>query len=182
MSNFEDAVDYVLDRELGYVDSPNDSGGATNFGISLRFLRSLTEENQRKYGIFEPINEQTIQELSVEQAKCIYKGEFWDNARFSDVRDQLVCNYIFDMAVNCGIAQSVKIVQRSLWALSFSRRFIVDDGILGDRTLERLNIILPDMVMPVLVASRASYYRLLAEIRPKDKENLEGWLNRSYRI
>jgi len=182
VSNFEDAVEYVLNREDGYVDSPNDSGGATNFGISLRFLRSLTEENQRRYGIFEPINEQTIKDLSVEQAQCIYKGEFWEHARFAAIRDQLVCNYVFDMAVNCGIAQSIKIVQRSLWALSYSRKFLADDGILGDHTLKRLNIILPDMLLPVLVASRASYYRLLAEIRPKDKENLEGWLNRAYRI
>jgi lysozyme family protein len=182
VATFEDAVEYVLEREQGFVNSPSDSGGATNFGISLRFLRSLSEESQRKYGIFEPINEQTIKDLSLEQARCIYKSEFWDHSRFADVRCQLVCNYLFDMAVNCGIAQSIKILQRSLWALSYSRKFMADDGILGDHTLDRLNIIIPDMILPVLVASRAAYYRLLAEKRPKDKENLDGWLNRAYRI
>ncbi len=137
---------------------------------------------QRKYGIFEPIDDKTIRDLTKEQAVFIYRCEFWEHARFAEITDQLVCNYIFDMAVNMGFVQAFKIVQRSIWALSFSRKYIVDDGILGDRTLERLNIILPDLVMPVLVANRAAFYRLLVEKRPKDRSNLDGWLNRCYRI
>lgn len=182
MSNFEDAIDYVLKREGGFSDNPADSGGTTNFGISLRFLRELNEEAQRKYGIFEPINEKTVRDLTKEQAVFVYRCEFWQRMPFEEIVDQLVCNYIFDMAVNMGIAQAIKIVQRSLWAVSFSRAYIADDGILGQRTLERLNIIVPDLILPVLVASRAAFYRLLAEKRPKDRENLNGWLNRCYRL
>lgn len=182
MSNFEDSVAYVLAREGGYIESPSDTGGTTNYGISLRFLRQLPEENTRKYGIFEPINEKTIKELTIEQAHCIYKGQFWSAARFADIHYQSVCNYVFDMAVNCGIPQSIKIVQRSLWALLYSRQIIVDDGILGDNTLNSLNFSYPDFVLPVLIASRASFYRLLVEKNPKQKVNLDGWLNRAYWI
>ena len=182
MSVFEDAVAYVMEREGGLSENPSDSGGITNGGVSLRFLRDLSPERQRKYGIFEPITEQTIRDLAHDQIVFIYRGEFWDIARFADIRDQLVCNYIFDTAVNAGISQSIKLLQRSLWALNYSRKYIADDGILGDMTIERLNLIMPDIVMPVLVASRAAYYRLLAEIQPKDRSNLNGWLNRCYRL
>ncbi len=42
MSNFEKAVEKVLEHEGGYVDHKNDPGGATNYGISLRFVKQST--------------------------------------------------------------------------------------------------------------------------------------------
>ena len=37
MSAFELAIPIVLKHEGGFADNPADPGGATNFGISLRF-------------------------------------------------------------------------------------------------------------------------------------------------
>lgn len=39
MRPFEDFVKVILKHEGGYVDHPNDPGGATKYGISLRFLQ-----------------------------------------------------------------------------------------------------------------------------------------------
>ena len=183
MSQFDDAVEYVLDREKGLEENNvSDSGGITNFGISLRFLRELSPESLRRYGIFEPVSDITIRELTRDQAKFIYRGEFWDTAPFGDIKDQRMCNYIFDMAVNMGICQAIKIVQYSLWAIYCTRKFIKDDGILGQDTLYQINLVTVDRLLPVLVANRASFYRLLVEIHPKDRSNLDGWLARTYRI
>ena len=41
MADFKQAIAKVLKNEGGYVDNPNDLGGTTNFGISLRFLQSI---------------------------------------------------------------------------------------------------------------------------------------------
>lgn len=183
MGDFNKAVDFVLENEKGLSENPNDAGGITNFGISLRFLRELPSENLRRYGIFEiTMSDQTIRDLTRDQAKFIYRGEFWEVAPFEKIKSQRVCDYVFDMACNCGVAQSIKIIQRSLWAVFFNRDVVKDDGILGEQTLTRLNFLSDNEILPVLIANRASYYRLLAEIRPKDKENLNGWLNRCYRI
>ncbi len=181
MSNFDEAVNYVLDREGGLVESPSDMGGITNFGISLRFLREIPPDRLRRYSIFEPITEHTIKELMVEQAKLIYEGEFWHEAPFENIYSQKLCNYFFDMVVNCGITQAIKLLQRAIWAANFDRTLLRDDGLLGERTIGYVNSI-DEELLPILVASRASFYRLLVEIRPNQKANLEGWLNRCYRV
>ena len=73
MSDFNVAVDFVLENEGGLSENPKDTGGITNFGISLRFLRELPNENLRRYGIFEPVTEMTVRDLTIDQAKFIYR-------------------------------------------------------------------------------------------------------------
>jgi lysozyme family protein len=178
------AIDFVLSNEGGFVDNPNDSGGATNFGLSLRFLREIPNDRLRKYGIFKNGDElgvEDIRDLTLDQARLIYKGEFWDSAPFDKINDQLIATYLFDMAVLHGIAQAIKIAQRGSWAVYRTYGYIKADGIMGEKTQEVLND-LGDSFIPVLMAMRASFCRLLAELRPKDKEFLDGWLKRCYRI
>lgn len=179
MASFETAVEYVLPNEGGLSENPHDSGGITNFGISLRFLREVDEERLRKYGIFETVNEETIRNLTVGQAKLIYRGEFWEGNGFENINSQDICNYIFDMAINFGISQAVKLTQRSCWACAFTRRYLRDDGIMGRMTTDVINSVEDDL-LPVLISTRASLYRSLVLVNPKDEIFLEGWLNRCY--
>ncbi len=181
MSTFSEAVDYVLAREGGLNENPNDLGGITNLGISLRFLREVPNARLRRYSIFEPVTEQTIRDLVVEQVKPIYKGEFWDEAPFENIESQKLCNYYFDMAFNLGVHQATKLLQRAIWAASFDRTLLRDDGLLGERTVGYVNSY-GDALLPILVAVRASFYRLIAELRPNQKSNLSGWLNRCYNV
>ncbi len=181
MSSFDIAVDYVLAREGGLFESEMDSGGTTNFGISLRFLREVPAERLRRYGIFDSVSEQAIRDLTVDQAKLIYKGEFWDEAPFAEIESQRLCNYYFDMVVVSGISQATRLLQRAICAASLDRSLLRDDGILGERTLKYLNAIGEDLLL-TLVAVRESFFRLIAEVRPKDKVHLNGWLNRCYNV
>jgi lysozyme family protein len=183
MADFTTAVNVVLGNEGGFVDTPNDSGGATNFGISLRFLRDVPIERLRKYGIFklpEELNVEDIKDLTADQARLIYKGEFWDHARFDEIQNQKCCTYIFDMAVNHGITQAIKIAQRSTWAAYAHINLIKDDGVLGSETLSCINS-LKEFCLPTLMAERAGFMRLIAAKNSKDEEFLHGWLSRCYR-
>ena len=47
MANFESAIKKTLKHEGGYNEVKGDAGGATNFGISLRFLKSIFKDNVR---------------------------------------------------------------------------------------------------------------------------------------
>jgi len=177
MVNFDMAVEFVLQNEGGLVENENDAGGITNFGISLRFLRSLDDAKLKKYGIFIPPDAESVKELSREQARTIYFGEFWEKSGIIGLREQNVANYLFDMMVNMGTGQAVKILQRATWALTCNVGCIKDDGIMGEMTLSLANAFASGEVIPVLMAIRAEFYRSLD--RPAF---LNGWLKRTYRI
>jgi len=183
MAAFDVAVTFVLANEGGFVDDANDAGGATNFGISARFLAGLPVDNLQKYGIYSsPISRETVQNLTIVQAKAIYKGEFWDHADFADIVSPYLANYIFDMCVNHGIEEGIKLTQRALWAVYGKIDVVLDDGVLGEQTLKVLNVCDPHVMESVLMAERAGYVRLLVARDSKDGGFLHGWLERCYRI
>lgn len=180
MGKFDSAVKFMLANEGGLIDHPADPGGITNYGISLRFLRALSPEKLRRYGLFDPVTEKDIREMTIDQAILIYRGEFWEAAPFEKIQNQVLCNYIFDCCVNLGIGQGVKIAQRATWAAMKTRGYIKDDGEMGSKTVQAINQC-SFMLLPPLLAVRAGFYRLLAEKNPANKEFLDGWLNRAYR-
>lgn len=178
MANFDEAVALVLKNEGLLVKESHDKGGITKYGISLRFLRSLETEKLREYGIFEFPVDETIKDLTLDQAKKIYLQEFWNAASFEKIGNQEQANYIFDTAVNMGIAPAIKCVQRAIWAV-MKRREMPDDGILGAMTLagiQRCGFLL----MPAMRSERAGYYRLTVAHDETQDANLQGWLNRAY--
>lgn len=179
MSDFETAINFVLKNEDGLNVDKRDRGGITNFGISLRFLCGVCAEHLHECNIFEQPNEETIKNLTIDQARKLYKLEFWDNAPFDQILNQEFCNYIFDMAVNMGIHPAIKLVQRACWAVMRKWELLQDDGIMGEKTLIAIDKC-GFMIMPALRAERANFYRNLAKIEPDEKEYLNGWFNRTY--
>ncbi len=111
------AVKYVLRFEGELSENPKDPGGITKYGISLRFLKSIPPERLKSYGIFvaETINNEDIEHLTIDQAKTLYKGEFWDHLPLQRINNQSVINSLFDACINLGIAPAIK-------CMSFSSR------------------------------------------------------------
>ena len=180
MFKFEHAVEYVLKHEGGLSENPNDAGGITNFGISWRFLKSLSVATLKGYGIYvdDGVTQDDVRLLSIEQAKDIYLGEFWNHSAFEKIETQDVCNYVFDMAVNMGINPSIKCAQRATWAVMRKREIIKDDGILGPKSIQMINQC-GTVLLYSLRSERAGYYRIVAE-KPEQDIFLMGWLNRAY--
>src|SRR5271168_2938653 len=144
MSSFDEAVDYVIGNEGGLEGDLDgrDPGGISNLGISLRLLKGISASSLRKYGIAgtpQTINTDTIRDLTLDQAKAVYKGEFWDHAPFGTINNQANCNYIFDMAVNQGIAPAIKCAQRACWAVQGIMNVTPDDGVMGEDTIDLIN-------------------------------------------
>ncbi len=180
MADFAKAVSFVLGNEGGFANDPEDAGGATNYGISLRFLQALPDEKLRQYGFHIPPDLMSIEKMTLDQATAVYMGEFWEAAPFGEIFSQSVCNYVFDMAVNHGPSIGIKLLQRALCAVMTSKNFLVDDGRLGPKTLGALShgaVVLP----AVLIAQRAQFYRELVQVRPANRKFLDGWLTRAFR-
>jgi lysozyme family protein len=178
MSKFDKAVEQVLKWEGGYVKDVSDPGGCTNFGISLRFLRTLNDDVLKKYGIFENVNCDTIKNLTVDQARRIYFEQFWEGHHFDSIDSHNLCGYTFDLCVNIGTNRGIALLQRAILAAKFERHFIQCDGFLNDKTIAIVNEI-GEMLLPILVAIRAEYYSALAK-QANFGKFLDGWLNRTY--
>ncbi len=181
MANFESAIKFVLSNEGGLSEVADDPGGITNFGISLRFLREVAPDVLKKAGIFEVVDENTIRNLTVDQATILYREEFWEKAQFLKLNNQILCNYIFDMCVNHGIAQGIKLAQRAVCACQKKMDFLADDGIMGSKTIAGINYA-GFLLQYAMIAERAGFVRLLVCQLPRLEKFLHGWLERCYKI
>ena len=133
--NFDAAFQHVLKHEGGYVNHPSDPGGATNMGI--------TEAVARRVGYRGP-----MQDLPVELAKRIYHEDYWKAVR-ADELPPAVRYAVFDAAVNSGVAQSVRWLQRALG--------VADDGVLGPKTLAAATAANPDALRARIIAQRLTF-------------------------
>lgn len=182
MALFEPAIQLVLSNEGGYSDSPKDTGGSTNFGISLRFLRSINNANLRKYGIFKQssvLGMDDIKDLTQAQAKLIYRNEFWNAAPFSQIESQILCNSVFDMCVNAGIATSIKLLQKAINSFLPAENLLLRDGVLGPKTLSALNQVSTVEVLTAFRKDRENYYRDIVSRNPNQAVFLNSWLHRA---
>lgn len=109
MTLFEQCFDKLMGHEGGYVNNPKDPGGETNWGISKRSYPQIDIKN-----------------LSREGAKAIYKTDYWDRAQ-CDRLPPTLAYLLFDCAVNSGIGQAVRFLQRAVG--------VADDGQIGPLTL-----------------------------------------------
>lgn len=178
MNSFDIAFNYVIENEGGLIDNPNDPGGITKYGISLRFLKSIPLDILKSFGIYSAESDD-ISNLTIPQAKSLYKYSFWDIAKFTDITNQDCVNYIFDMAVNMGINPAIKCAQRACWSFMGKKGIIDDDGILGKKSIEMINHC-GRYLLPSIRSERAGYYRVLIAERNNLKEFINGWLNRAY--
>ena len=166
--NFEVAVQATLDHEGGYVDHPSDPGGATKYGISLRFLRDIGVDIDRDGDV----DADDIRGLTRQQAKLLYFRQFWQKNRYGSFPSHEIAAKVFDLSVNMGPRQAHKILQRALRACGEP---IADDGIVGPRTMAALNSAPDHCVLSAIRSEAAGFYRYL-----RKPEFERGWLRRAY--
>lgn len=122
---FDQAFERVIGHEGGFQDDPRDRGNWTTGIIGQGELKGT------KFGIAaHSYPHLDIRNLTLDQAKAIYKRDFWDRAR-GDQMDGAIAYQLFDMAVNHGNGNAIRMLQRAL--------DVADDGIVGPMTLGALS-------------------------------------------
>jgi lysozyme family protein len=181
MSTIELALPVIFKHEGLFVNNPNDPGGATKYGISLRFLKSLKDIDHD--GFLEgdldhdgDVDLSDIKDMTMDQAANLYRVYFWDKYGYSRITDQILATKIFDLAVNMGSIQAHKLAQRACWALN-GYKCINDDGLLGNISIALLNALKP--IAPIR-SEADGFYRSLVVGKPAWQPNLNGWLARAY--
>lgn len=180
---FSTAIQTVLKHEGGYVNDPDDPGGATNWGISLRFLRQVGEIDADGDGFFDfdidrsgEIDPGDIQLLTKEDAMALYREHWWDKYRYEDLPPAIGVK-VFDLSVNMGAVQAHKLLQRACHAVGLP---LTEDGILGPRTRAAVQAADAYQLRAALRSEAAGFYRSLVASRPSLKKYLKGWLRRAY--
>lgn len=93
MDHFNAALADVLKHEGGYSDHKADLGGATHFGISLRFLKQLPDLAGDINGDGH-INVLDIQQMTAAHAAEFYRQYFWLHYRLEQVHSEKNCHQI----------------------------------------------------------------------------------------
>ena len=164
-----------LRKEGGFVDHPDDRGGATNFG--------LTESVARAAGWGG-----AMRDLPRDLAVAVYRRRYWTAPRFDRVAAiaPAVAAELFDTGVNMGTGVAAGFLQRSLNALN--RRGvdwpdIAVDRAIGGATLGALRRLIAVRGTPgdvallkALNALQGARYIELAEGRQANESFLFGWL------
>ena len=117
MNNFDQCLALVLQIEKGFVNDPNDPGGATNFGVT-----KVTYEQF----IGHPVSVDDMRALTVDQITPLYRRMFWDAVHGDDLPAG-VDYAIFDFAVNSGVKRAAKALQQAV--------NVTVDGSIGPKTM-----------------------------------------------
>ena len=188
---FSIALGHVLKMEGGYNDIKEDKGGATNYGISLRFLQSLPEDLGDIDGDGD-IDKDDIKNISLDNVYEIYKTMFWDKyvARIdlstnfhTSTRDNLKL-VLFDMYVNHSPRAVNRMLQRAVNACrKKSSHLLVEDGLWGRQSSAALNQVESlECLMTAIRSERHAYYRELVLRDDSQKKFLKGWRKRALEI
>lgn len=173
MAKFEEAIDVILDHEGGFVDHPKDPGGATNYGISLKWLQREGMDLDQSGAV----DVADILFLTVDKAKELYRTGFWNPMRCEEINDQTIATKHFDMGVNMGVRRAVRILQTSCNSLGSK---LMVDGIPGPNTIHEANRWEPRFLLKELQLEQRVYYKTLVNLYPdKFTVFLKGWLDRA---
>jgi len=176
MADFMDAVGETLEREGGseFVNHPDDPGGATRWGISLRTAQEHGDLFDRDNGGDVEVDD--IRELSRDRAIEYYR-QVWNRLDVGAIESQVIAAKVFDLCVNMGDRRGVKCLQNALRAISMPTTV---DGLIGPETLERVNGA-PKMALLAAIRSEAAgYYRTLVAHDDKFQSFIDGWMRRAY--
>lgn len=185
------AVAALLKAEGGYNNLAADHGGATNFGISLRFLVSEGRIDTNRDGRADfdldmdgDIDAADIAKLSADDAQALYHRCFWLKLGCDHIPFPLG-EMMFDQAVNGGLAAAVKLLQK---AILFCNGACKVDGVVGFATLDEMTRVIasPHQGMGRLITAYREMvkarYRAIASANPSQSQFLRGWLNRAERL
>ncbi len=180
MRTVRQIAEEIVAREGGYVNDPDDPGGATNFGVTIHTMRRLgldLDENGA-------VDARDVKLLTRNQAVGIFIEHYFERPRIKGLPEVLQAS-VFDMYVNAG-SNAVKILQRLLLQMGFD---VAVDGQIGPQTrriAHEAERVAPRYIADAYGIARRNYYYALADRRPASRKYARrrnggkgGWITRA---
>lgn len=160
ISTFDECFEKLLGHEGGFTLNPKDRGNWTGGDIGKGLLKGTN------WGIAAAsYPDLDIKNLTQEQAKAIYKRDFWGCLELDTAAPEARFQ-IFDAAVNHGIKRAVKLSQEALG--------LTVDGVIGTQTRAALKQVSGSVFVLKFNSSRLRFYTSLKDFDEFGK----GWVNR----
>lgn len=180
MQTVQNIATEIVRREGGYVNDPDDPGGATNHGVTIHTMRRLGLDLDGDGRV----TSNDVRQLSQAHAVDIFIQHYFDAPRIAALPEVLQAS-VFDMYVNAG-SHAVKILQR----LFKQMRIDVDvDGVIGPQTIAAATKAFeaaPDHLADAYGIARRNYYYALADRRTASRKYARrrdggkgGWITRA---
>ena len=174
MAFFSEAIEKILEHEGGWVNHPSDPGGATNFGISLRWAKQ--QGMAVDVDLDGDVDVDDIRKLDKTKAAELYRKFFW-SPFYDQISSQDIATKVFDLRVNAGASQSHTCLQRAVRACGAP---ITEDGLIGPGTVAAVNKSHQMAVLAAFKSEMAAFYRVLVAQKSSFAPFLHGWLKRAY--
>ena len=170
----------IVAREGGFVNDPDDPGGATNHGVTVQTMRrlglDLTGDNR--------VTVDDVKRLTAEKATQIFIEYYYQRPSLGGLPESLQPS-VFDMYVNAG-ANAVKVLQRLLTDMGFP---CDPDGAIGPATIRAAQMAqdaAPFYLADAYAIARRNYYYAIADARPASRKFARkrdggkgGWITRA---
>lgn len=150
---------FILSWEGGYVNHPNDKGGATNKGVTIGTFRNI-------FGQGKSINDLKL--MTDAQWLYIFEKLYWNKWRADEINDQSIANLLVDWVWGSGV-YGIKYAQEVL--------NVKPDGVVGSKTLAAINLNDSSTVFAALWRRRKAHFEACAR-KPGQSVFLRGWLRR----
>lgn len=157
---FDEAFKRLIGHEGGYSTDRRDPGNWTGGRVGVGTLKGT------KFGLAaNTYPNLDIKNLTLAQAKAIYKKDWWDKLGADGMHSAIVFQ-LWDFAINAGKSRAIKELQQAVG--------VPADGIIGPQTLAAVNSHDLNDVILSLTAERLKFYTSLSTFKTYGK----GWTNR----
>lgn len=168
---YDRAFELVVGAEGVYSSDPNDNGnwtgGRRGFGELMGTKYGIAANT---YGKALKAAGKTIKDLTLEDAKEIYKRDYWNVLRCDELPE--IYRYaLFSCGVNCGVRRAAKLFQSVLG--------VIVDGIIGGATIRAARSCRDQEGMfEDFLLAWADYYDSVVQKNPTLAAYRRGWQNR----
>lgn len=172
-SRFLKAINVVLLHEGGLSNDKNDEGGITNFGISLRFLRS---EHIDINGDGVETAEDIIH-LTQSEADSIYLNDWYLKYHYDRIKSDEIMIKVLDGSVNMGASRMHRILKEAVDRSQLKK--VEVDGTLDDKTIDIINHISPQILHKNITIEEMGFYNSIIRRHPSFEVFRKGWMARA---
>lgn len=167
---FDKAFELLMKDEGGYVNDPDDHGGATKYGVTIGTLKTW-------FG-----HEATIEDvraLDEKTAKQIYRFLYWDVLKLDSINSPSIAIAMMNTCVLYGVGTTARMAQLSAHNLGHA---VVVDGKIGPLTAKAINACESKKFLNIFVAQIFNRINDLVLADPVKSKYRTGWTSRATRL